>query len=493
MLPVYPRKSDAVLLPCTLLLSLGLSACSSFSSSAVGEFGATPGGVKDLGPARELVKNGQVPPPESFLVEAMFSEHDLPLSGAPCSDALCLRGAAGIAPTLDAEPAGWAQLGLSSNVDPDKYQRPAITAVFCVDVSGSMGWDHKGVEESYPTPARLSYLLLKKLATQLGPQDRVALVTYGSSVDQPLALTAGGDPALLTAIERLDTHGSTNMEAGLKRAYEVARGADHATSEVRIFLFTDENPNVGATSSSEFSRIVADGATAGTSLTIFGMGLGVRQDLMNEMAHLRGANAYTLAQETDVPKLITESWPWMASPLAYDLKVNLTPATGFYLTQTYGFPGTADKTAALDVSTVFLSRKRGALLLQLAPTTGVALTSLALSGTLDFKRPDGTPVSRSLRIDAAGATLDDRGMYFAQPSVAKSVALAVLVSAMKEAATIYGTDPGKAVTRMTAALSRITADNKALADATLEPEVQLAANLLGLMQMGAPQGNLYGQ
>jgi Ca-activated chloride channel family protein len=321
----------------------------------------------------------------------------------------------------------------------------------------------------------------------------VALVTYGTNVEQRLALTAGNDPKLLSTIEALDTYGSTNMEAGLKLAYEVARKADAGTSEVRVFLFTDENPNVGATSSTEFSRIVADGATAGTALTIFGMGLGVRQDLMNEMAHLRGANAYTLAQEPEVPKLIDESWPWMASALAYELKVNLTPTTGFSLANTYGFPGTADKTASLDVSTVFLSRKKGGLLLQLAPAMGVPLTNLALSGSLDFKRRDGSPVSQPLTINATGAMVDTRGQYFAQPAVGKAVALAVLVSAMKEAATLYTTDHAKAVTKMADAVARITDDNKTLGDAAIATEVQLAADLLALMQKDAPQGNLYGK
>lgn len=57
-----------------------------------GDFGATPGGVQNMGLARELVANAQVPPPEAFVVEGMFSEHDLPVAGPPCAQLLCLRG-----------------------------------------------------------------------------------------------------------------------------------------------------------------------------------------------------------------------------------------------------------------------------------------------------------------------------------------------------------------------------------------------------------------
>ena len=82
------------------------------------DFGATQGGVQDMGFARELIASGQVPPPEAFVVEGMFSEHELGLSGDPCERVLCLRTAVGVAPTLDATPSGWLQVGLSSTIDP---------------------------------------------------------------------------------------------------------------------------------------------------------------------------------------------------------------------------------------------------------------------------------------------------------------------------------------------------------------------------------------
>src|SRR5262245_55808492 len=109
-----------------LLAMTGCDASGAFSSGGVsnaGDFGATPGGVKDLRFARSLVKEGRVPPPEALLVEAMFAEHDLPLHGAPCAELLCLRAATGTASTPDGKPAGWVQVGLSSTIDPATYQR----------------------------------------------------------------------------------------------------------------------------------------------------------------------------------------------------------------------------------------------------------------------------------------------------------------------------------------------------------------------------------
>src|SRR5262245_35045726 len=99
-------------------LAFDAASCSGTGGFAGGDFGATPGGVQDMGLARELIANGRVPPPEAFVVEGMFSEHELGLAGEPCATLLCLRSAVGVAPTLDGEPSGWVQVGLSSTIDP---------------------------------------------------------------------------------------------------------------------------------------------------------------------------------------------------------------------------------------------------------------------------------------------------------------------------------------------------------------------------------------
>src|SRR5687767_3443 len=90
--------------------SIAMVGCADYAGSGA-EFGATQGGVKDMTFARGLVETGQVPPAEAFVVEAMFSEHDLPLQGAPCSTLLCLRSAMGIAPNAQGSSAAWVQVG----------------------------------------------------------------------------------------------------------------------------------------------------------------------------------------------------------------------------------------------------------------------------------------------------------------------------------------------------------------------------------------------
>lgn len=485
----------------TSLMAFLLNACGSgdtFSNfDGSGGLGATPGGVKDVQLARETIKNGRVPAPEAFIVEGMFSEHDLPLSGAACTRTLCLRGALGVAPTLTGESSGWLQVGMSSAVNPDTYIRPALTAIFTVDVSGSMGWEYRGSDSVYPSAGAVADRLLRAIAAQLGPDDRAAIVTYGSTSEVALAPVVGNNPMLIATIDSLHTSGSTNMEAGLNAAYALARSEVNRGRQVRLFLFTDEQPNVGATSPSQFDTIVRNGAAEGASLTIFGLGLGLSARLMDAMAHLRGGNAFSLTRLDQVPTLMQESWPYMASPIAYDLKVALTPSSGFIVADSYGFPGASGASATadpkLDVSSVFLSKKRGALLVRFRNSTAPSLTGLRVTGSLDYSALDGSPIHDALDVNYGGEPLDMRGMYFPQPALGSTVALAILMSNMRQAATLYQTNHAQAVELMTAVTARISADRDSLSDPSLAVEAQLAADLLALMKSNASQDSFYGR
>lgn len=471
---------------------MALAACVSIDGDSAGGFGATQGGVQDMGLARELIANGIVPHPEAFPVEGMFSEHELGIVGPSCAHRLCLRVALGVALTLDGEPSGWVQIGMSSTIDPERFERPSLTLVLTVDVSGSMGWDYSGDESEYTTPGSLSRALLHQLASQLDERDRVAIVTYGSSVSTLLPFTSGADQsAIHGVIDDLATNGSTNMEGGLRRAYELARTADAGTDDVRVMLFTDVRPNVGATTATEFDAIVTGGVDDGTSLTVFGLGLGLGQEVFTAMSGLRGGNGFSLFDADDVEELMGDDWPWLVSPIAYDMSMSLAPSAGFTIADSYGFPARDDGEIALDVATVFLSKRKGALLLRLAPLAA-DLSGLRLDGDLAYWTPEGQLVEDSVVAAYGDQPLDVRGQYFQQDAVAKTVALAVLVSNMRIAAERYGVNQADGAEHMRATYERFLADSESIDDAALAPEVILAADLLELMENAAPQSDPYG-
>lgn len=472
------------------LLALALLAgCADLSSA---QFGATPGGVKDLHLARELIASGRVPPPDALLVEGMFSEHDLGLAGAACPRTLCVRAAAGLAADLDGTPRGWAQVGLSSSIDPATWQRPSTTFIFTVDVSGSMGWGMG--DDVHPTPGRLSRLLMRELAAQLRPDDRVAIVTYGSDVSTPLGLTSGAEQQkILGKIEALGTDGSTNMEAGMKRAYAIGASAVGSTEQVRVIVFTDVQPNVGATAPSQFQSMAAGAAEEDVHTTVIALGLGIGPSVMRAMASLRGANAFGLTRTTDVDTFLLEEYPWFTTPIAYDLRVNAALASGWTIDRGLGFPAASDEAQiGLKAETVFLSKRKGALLVALTPPEGAEPPALTGSFSLAYTEPSGEQVALTAPFGSTGAVLDARGQWFEQHGTARTTALGLVTEAMHEAALVYQTAPEAASTILHDAVARFAADAEALGDADLPVELELVRAMSRLVDQHAPQGSLYG-
>lgn len=477
-----------------LLLAL-TAACGGLDGGyGASDFGATPGGVKDLRLARELVAAGQVPPADALLVEAMFAEHDLGLTGAACARTLCLRGAAGIAPELDGTTRGWAQVGLSSTIDPATWQRPSTTFVLTVDVSGSMGWTYG---EDASTPAALSVELLHSLANQLRPDDRVAIVTYGSAVNVPLSPIAGDQQGTIHArIAALAENGSTDMEAGMVKAYEIGAAARGTTEQVRVIVFTDVQPNVGATAGSEFEGMVRDAAAGDVHTTVLALGLGIGPEVMRAMASLRGANAYSLTRPGDIDTFMADEYPWFTTPIAYDLRVNASLGGGWSIDRGLGFPASSDaQQIGLKADTVFLSKRKGALLVALTPPAGdVPPAPSTLTGTfqLAYAEPDGTAVTAEAPFGGDAASVDERGQWFQQASTARTTALALLTEAMHDAAVAYEQTPTLALELLTTARDRFAADATALGGDDLPVELELVTAMRALVEQGAPQGTLYG-
>ena len=489
-------RSLVFLLALPLLAAGGAGCMSSDSATGSGDFGAGPsgsrdfgatqGGVQDMTFARDTVDAGRVPPPEAFVVEAMFSEHDLPIEGEPCTTLLCLRAAIGLAPDGANEPSAWVQVGMSSTVDPETFERPDLSVVAVVDVSGSMGWEYG----ARGTPATLAKDLLTQVAQRLDEADRFSIVTYGSSSNLHLApVSASDDERILDAIQSLRENGSTNMEAGLKLGYEVAGGEIGRAEQVRLMLFTDVQPNVGSTTASEFERLVQQGADGGAGLTVFALGLGLNPDVVRGMSQIRNANAFSLTLPEHVATLMEDSWPWMVSPIAFDLVLEAIASDGFVVAEGYGFPESTLGEADLSVSTVFLSRRRGALLLRIAPEDGESFDSLSTELSLEYQTAGGDPVRETFTKDFSTLGEDES---FEQEGLRKTVALARLVTAMKDAAELYGTDADSAISILQSAHAQFEEALEAMDDPALETERVFSTELLTLMREGATQESFYG-
>jgi Ca-activated chloride channel family protein len=450
-----------------------------------GADGATPGGVQDLGLARELIGNGVVPPAEALIVEGMLSEHDLPLTGSECTTALCIRGALGWQ-----NDSGWLQLGLSSNIDMETFARPSIGLVLLVDVSGSMGWDY----EEYGEPAKVTHALMSAMVEHFNARDVVGMATFATDARLVQEFVPGDQhEQLRDRIDALRASGSTNMEAGMSLVRGMFAEAEIDAEQKRVILLTDAQPNVGATSPGSFMEQVGDLERDGIGLTVIGTGIGLNPDVMEAMINLTGGNGFSISTAGQIPEFMDDNWPWMVCPTAYDLVVRPNPANGFTLGQGYGFPGASGE---LRAATMFLSRRRGALLLRL---DGGPFEQLAADLELGYHTPEGDPINQMLNLSLpGGAHLDDAGRYFEQYSPQKTTALALLVDGMHQAAELYRDQREESLHLMGTTVERFASDIEALVALMpedridLERELNLAEDMLKLMREGARQGTLYG-
>ncbi len=340
---------------------------SAFEVSAPAGFGATPGGAKDARYLRDTLKRGGIPHPNAITAEGLFSEHDLPIEGSPCPTVLCLA-ADGMPATLLTQPGVryLAQIGFSSGLDPATWRRAPLNLVAVVDKSGSMNGH----------PLELVRESLKQVLSQMTDGDQISIVLYGDQSHiylQPAPVNAGTRPGIQQAIDAIESAGSTNMEAGLTVGYDLAaRTAPAFHGRTRLMQFTDEQPNVGATDSRSFMGLMAEGSRRGIGITVVGVGVQFGAELASKVAAVRGANLFFFPDEKEMRRVFREELDTMVTELAYNLDLVITPRPGLRIAAIYGVPGELlrwvdARSLRLRIETIFLSTRKGAIFVALAP------------------------------------------------------------------------------------------------------------------------------
>ncbi len=346
--------------------------------------GATPGGAQDIDWFRDRVRDGEVPHPNTFTPEGLFSEHDLPLPrNRKCKQMLCVTGQAVPTRLIVQEDVRYlAQLGFSSSLTQKTFKRAPLNLIAVVDTSGSMaGEPLTTVRES-----------LNQVASQLRPGDQLAIVRYSNQVEEVLAPTsATRQDKISLAIASLVSSGSTYMEAGLKLGYEVARRSSRGFKGLtRVMLFTDERPNVGRTEAGSFMGMAARASKQGIGLTTVGVATHFGAELATRISSVRGGNLFFFPDVTEMRRVFTEELDTMVTELAHNLRLVVRPRRGHRIAGVYGIPGEAlrwgdDGSIHLEVATIFLSRRKGAIY--------VAFSSDTRAGLPENKAPFGGSVA----------------------------------------------------------------------------------------------------
>lgn len=262
---------------------------------------------------RRFLSQGQLPPADAVRIEEMVNyfaySYPQPTDGRPF--AVAVNGA----------PAPWAperqlvRIGVKGKEVPAS-ERPPANLVFLLDVSGSMGDANKLplVKES-----------MKTLLSQLRPNDRVGIVTYAGDARLVLGSTTcseGG--AIVSAIESLQSGGSTNGGGGIQMAYDLAQSNFIREGINRVILATDGDFNVGTTAHGDLMGMIEARAKSGVFLTTLGFGMGNLKDSTLEQLADRGNGNYAyIDNHAEARKALVDQLSGTLQTIAKDVKIQV--------------------------------------------------------------------------------------------------------------------------------------------------------------------------
>lgn len=332
-----------------------------------GSMGVRQGGAQDIKHFRaSATADSGLPLPESLTVEGLMGEHDLTLpTTTKCAQLFCVVAEAMPAMLpLRTDDRMFVGLGFTSNLDAASWKREPLNLVAVVDKSGSMNGE----------PLELVRRSLLQILGQMGPGDRMSIVLYGDRSHVYLQPTdvAGHREQIAEMIRGIASAGSTNMEAGLRVGYDTAfADAPGFKGNTRMMLFTDEQPNVGATDAASFIGMAQEASRRGIGLTTIGVGVQFGSALATRVSSTRGGNLFFIANRDEVEKVFDKQLDTMTSELAHDLVLTLKPVPGYRISGVFGVPAdvmeeTAEGTISVRVPSVFLSTNGGGIFATLA-------------------------------------------------------------------------------------------------------------------------------
>lgn len=219
---------------------------------------------------RHTVLSHEIVPPSRVRVHEFLNYYDLSYQNPadkPASVGMQMR-------RTDAALGEFVLLAYAQGQALTPEQRRPMNLVFSLDTSGSM---------SGPPIDRLKDSM-RAMAGQLREGDLVSIVEWTDAQVVPLqshVVTGPNDPVLVGVIDAITTGGSTDLNAGLTRAYQLA-GDDYSKDRInRVVLISDGGANTGVTDIDLIANAAAD--SDGEGIYMVGVGVGESQNYRDEL------------------------------------------------------------------------------------------------------------------------------------------------------------------------------------------------------------------
>lgn len=261
---------------------------------------------------RRDVQSGRLPAREGVRPEEYINYFDYPYPQPEGEHPFSIN--LEVAPSKFGEGKHLMRVGLQGKKMTIEDLKPT-NLVFLIDVSGSMQ-----SSEKLPLVEKSLYTLIDHLR----PTDTVSIVTYAGDDRVVLEPTeVSRKRKIKRAIRRLSWGGSTNAEAGIVRAYELAEQARIEGGNNRVVILTDGDFNVGKTGE-ELIALIEQYRAREISLTCMGYGLGNYNDYhMENLSNKGNGNYFYVDSEQEAERVFGKELASTLEVIAADVKIQV--------------------------------------------------------------------------------------------------------------------------------------------------------------------------
>jgi Ca-activated chloride channel family protein len=153
----------------------------------------------------------------------------------------------------------------------------------------------------------------------------VAIVLYDAHARLILEHTpASQKKYIMQAIDRMQCGGSTNLEEGMQRAYQLAAANFAPKGENRVLLLSDGVANLGSGSAEDILKKIEAYRNQGITCSVFGFGMGSYDDTMLETLANKGDGTYSfIDSKLEAKRIFVDELSATLNTIAADVKIQV--------------------------------------------------------------------------------------------------------------------------------------------------------------------------
>ncbi len=309
--------------------------------------------------------------------------------------------------------------------------RPPLNLALVIDRSGSM----TGTKMRYAKRAA------QRLVDELGPHDRLSIVSYSTDVSVDISsrqATQAAKASMRASIDRLNAAGGTNISGGFTRASQQVQQNKSPETINRVVLLSDGRATVGVTNVPQLRQMARQSLQKEVSLTTMGVGLDYNEDLMSAMADEGSGNYYFIDKPDTVVSILESEFDALAETVARKASLVITLPDGIELDELYGFSHQRTRKQVLVSLAEFQSGQAKNILLKLRPTADKAGELPIMNVDLSYQDvTDDKDKSQTLELAAVVTDDIEKTKELVNPEVISRVQQVEVANSLQAAMAAY--------------------------------------------------------